>query len=102
MLLRDSDANGVLVYISNYATKTDQNLDVFPRLLLPVVVERVAEESAGEPGTEVAVRLVGSCLCKQLTSLNIGGSAAVSSVFDLPDAKMSHSTVNCPMGPLLS
>ncbi|CAN0160670.1 unnamed protein product, partial [Pylaiella littoralis] len=54
-----------------------------------------------EPAKEIAVRLVRSCLCKQLTSLYIGGPAATSKVFDLPDAKISNFTVQCPMGPLL-
>lgn len=36
------------------------------------------------------------------TSLNIGGQAAASEVFDLPDAKMSHNPETCAMGPLLA
>ena len=101
VLLRDSDAKGIFFYILNYATKTVQTLDVLLPLLLPVV-ERIRNESQGEPVREMAVRLVRSCLCKQLTSLNIGGPAAASKVFDLPDAKISHSTSPCPMGPLLA
>lgn len=101
VLLRDSDAKGILFYILNYATKTEQTLDVLLPLLLPVV-ERIRDESEGETSKEIAVRLVRSCLCKQLTSLNIGGPAAASKVFNLPDAKLSHKTVNCAMGPLLA
>ena len=101
VLLRDSDAKGIFFYILNYATKTEQTLDVLLPLLLPVV-ERIRNESQGEPVREMAVRLVRSCLCKQLTSLNIGGPAAASKVFDLPDAKISPFTSQCPMGPLLA
>lgn len=85
----------------NYQTKTEQTLDVLLPLLLPVV-ERIRDNSTEEPSKEIAVRLVRSCLCKQLTSLNIGGPAAASKVFGLPDAKLSHKPTPCPMGPLLA
>ena len=101
VLLRDSDAKGILFYILNYATKTEQTLDVLLPLLLPVV-ERIRDQGADEPSKEIAVRLVRSCLCKQLTSLNIGGPAAASKVFDLPDAKMSHNPIPCPTKPLIA
>ena len=101
VLLRDSDAKGILFYILNYATKTEQTLDVLLPLLLPVV-ERIRDESADEPSKEIAVQLVRSCLCKQLTSLNIGGPAAASKLFGLPDAKMSHKPISCPTRPLLA
>ncbi|CAB1108241.1 unnamed protein product [Ectocarpus sp. CCAP 1310/34] len=101
VMLRDSDARGLLYYVLHYSTKSEQTLDVLLPLLLPVV-QRIRDHNEGEPAKETAVRLVRSCLCKQLTSLNIGGPAAASKVFGLPDAKISHTTVPCPMGPLLA
>ncbi|CAB1107609.1 unnamed protein product [Ectocarpus sp. CCAP 1310/34] len=101
ILLRDSDAKGLLFYILNYSTKTEQNLDVLLPLLAPVA-ERIREQSDGAPEKELAVRLVRSCLCKQLSSLSIGGPAAASKVFDLPDHRISHPTVPCSMSPLLT
>ncbi|CAM9735414.1 unnamed protein product, partial [Ectocarpus sp. 13 AM-2016] len=89
ILLRDSDAKGLLFYILNYSTKTEQTLDVLLPLLAPVA-ERIREQSDGAPEKELAVRLVRSCLCKQLSSLSIGGPAAASKVFDLPDHRISH------------
>lgn len=101
VLLRDSDARGLLFYILNYSTKTEQTLDVLLPLLVPVV-ERIRDESDGAPAKEVAVRLVRSCLCRQLSSLNIGVPAAASKVLGLDDHKISHTTINCPMAPLLA
>ncbi|CAM9426660.1 unnamed protein product [Laminaria digitata] len=101
VMLREGDAKGLLFYILNYSTETEQTLDVLLPLLVPVV-ERIREESGGAPAKDLAVRLVRSCLCRQLSSLSIGGPAAVSKIFDLPDAKIYHPTVPCPMGPLLA
>lgn len=101
VLLSDSNTKGIFYYVLNYATKSEQTLDVLLPLLLPVV-ERIRNESHEEPAKEVAVRMVRSCLCKQLTSLNIGGPAAASKVFGFPDAKLSHPTVSCPTGPLIA
>ncbi|CAN0496989.1 unnamed protein product, partial [Ectocarpus sp. 12 AP-2014] len=42
ILLRDSDAKGLLFYILNYSTKTEQTLDVLLPLLAPVA-ERIRE-----------------------------------------------------------
>ncbi|CAM9446743.1 unnamed protein product, partial [Ectocarpus fasciculatus] len=89
VLLRDSDAKGILFYILNYSTKTEQTLDVLLPLLVPVV-ERIRDDADGSDDKELAVRLVRSCLCKQLSSLNIGGPAAASKVLDMPDHKISH------------
>ncbi|CAN0249308.1 unnamed protein product, partial [Ectocarpus fasciculatus] len=89
ILLRDSDAKGLLFYILNYSTKTEQTLDVLLPLLAPVT-ERIREESDGAADKELAVRLVRSCLCKQLSSLSNGGPAAASKIFDLPDHRISH------------
>ncbi|CAN0223398.1 unnamed protein product, partial [Scytosiphon promiscuus] len=89
VMLRDGDAKGLLFYILNYSTKSEQTLDVLIPLLVPVV-ERIREESGGAPAKDLAVRLVRSCLCRQLSSLSIGGPAAASKVFGLPDAKLSH------------
>eukprot|EP00903_Cladosiphon_okamuranus_P018114 g16669.t1 len=47
VLLRDSDAKGILFYILNYATKTEQTLDVLLPLLLPVV-ERIRDDDEDE------------------------------------------------------
>lgn len=101
VLLRDSDAKGLLFYILNYSTKTEQTLDVLLPLVVPVI-ERIRAESNGAHDKELAVRLVRFCLCKQLSSLSIGGPAAASKVFDMPDRKISHLTVACPMSPLLT
>eukprot|EP00903_Cladosiphon_okamuranus_P013925 g12952.t1 len=101
VLLRDSDAKGILFYVLNYAIKTEKTLDVLLPLLLPVV-ERIRDEVVNEPSEEIAMRLVRSCLCKQLTSLNIGGPAAASKVFGLPDAKLSHTPISCQAGPLIA
>ncbi|CAN0441545.1 unnamed protein product, partial [Ectocarpus fasciculatus] len=84
VLLRDSDAKGILFYILNYSTKTEQSLDVLLPFLVPVV-ERIRNEADGTDNKELAMRLVRSCLCKQLSSLNIGGPAAASKVLDMPD-----------------
>ncbi|CAN0287400.1 unnamed protein product, partial [Scytosiphon promiscuus] len=89
VLLKGIDAKGLLFYILNYSTKTEQTLDVLLPLLVPVV-ERLRADGDGTSDEEMAVRLVRSCLCKQLSSLNIGGPAAASKVFDLPDHKISH------------
>ncbi|CAB1100401.1 unnamed protein product [Ectocarpus sp. CCAP 1310/34] len=83
VLLEDIDAKGIMFYILNYATKT-------------------ANESQGETSKEMVVRLVRSCLCKQLASLSFGGPAAASKVFDLSDAKISLYTSPCPMGSLIA
>ena len=56
----------------------------------------------GRRRRDVAVRLVRSCLCQQLSILSIGGPGAASKIFDLPDAKLAHPTVRCPVGPFLS
>ncbi|CAB1112810.1 unnamed protein product [Ectocarpus sp. CCAP 1310/34] len=101
VLLKGSDAKGLLYYILNYATKTEQTLDVLLPLLIPVV-ERIRADSGDAPEKEMAVRLVRSCLCKQLSSLPIGGPAAASKVLGLSDEKLSHSPVPCPMTPLLT
>ena len=101
VLLSDSHAKGIFYYVLNYATKSEQTIDVLLPLLLPVV-ERIRDQSAEESEQEIAVRLVRSCLCKQLTSLNIGGPAAASKIFGFPDAKISHKTTDCPTRPLLA
>ena len=101
VLMSGSDSKGLLHYILDYATKTEQTLDVLLPLLVPVV-ERLAADGDGDPDKETAVRLVRSCLCKQISSLAIGGPAAASKVLDLPDHKLSHAVVPCPMSPLLA
>lgn len=102
VLPSDSDSKGILYYIMQYySTNTEMTLDVLLPLLNPVV-GRIREESDGATDKERAVRLVRSCLCKQLSSLNIGGPAAASKVLDLPDHKISHATITCPMSPLLA
>ncbi|CAB1096245.1 unnamed protein product [Ectocarpus sp. CCAP 1310/34] len=101
VMLRDSDARGLLYYVLHYSTKSEQTLDVLLPLLF-LVVQRKRCEKEGEPAKETAVRLVRSCLCKQLTSLNIDGPAAASKVFGLPDAKISHTTAPCSMRPSLA
>ncbi|CBJ31141.1 conserved unknown protein [Ectocarpus siliculosus] len=101
VLLRESDAKGILFYILNYCTKTEQTLDILLPLLVPVV-ERIRDEADRVDDKELAVRLVRSYLCKQLSSLNIGGPAAASKVLDMPDHKISHHPVPCPMSPLLT
>lgn len=64
ILLRDSDAKGLMFYVLKYSTKTEQTfLDVLLPILVPVV-ERIQEESNGAADKEIAVRLVRSCLCK--------------------------------------
>ncbi|CAN0506631.1 unnamed protein product, partial [Scytosiphon promiscuus] len=72
VMLREGDAKGLLFYILNYSTKSEQTLDVLLPLLVPVV-ERISEESGGAPAKDLAVRLIRSCLCRQLSSLRIGG-----------------------------
>lgn len=101
VLLKGSDAKWLLYYILNYATKTKQTLDVLLPLLVPVV-ERIRADSGDAPEKEMAVRLERSCLCKQLSSLPIGGPAAASKVLGLSDEKLSHGPVPCPMTPLLT
>ena len=66
------------------------------------VVERIKVDSGDAPEKKVAVSLVRSCLCKQLSSLSIGGPAAASKVLGLPDEKLSHRSVPCPMTSLLA
>lgn len=100
-LLKGNDSKGLMFYILNYATKTEQTLDVLLPLLVPVV-ERLLADSEGESQKEIAVRLVHACLCKQLSSLAIGGAAAISKIMGWPDHWLSHATVRCPMAPLLA
>lgn len=94
VLLRDSDAKGLLYFILHHPTKTEQTLDVLLPLLIPVV-ERMREESNGATDKGLAVLPRAFLSRKQVSSLNIGGPAAASKALDLADHKISHNKYRC-------
>ena len=95
------NSKGLFLGILNYNPKNEQTLDV----LLPFLSLSLSSSGNRVEGLRLRtlrMRLVRSCLCRQLSNLSIGPPPTATKTFDLTDAKVSHQIRPCPTGHLLA